>query len=73
MKTITPTDAHRKAMQARGDSFAQFSRNGVWGTCTDCPRDSAGKAYPEFCEQGTRHDHQLTLGDLVYAYQAHSR
>jgi len=29
MKTIIPTDTHRKAMSSRRDSFEQFIRNGV--------------------------------------------
>lgn len=75
MSRVLPTssESHLKAMRERGDGFRQFMRNGVWGTCCDCPRDSAGLAYPEFCEHALRHDHQLTLDGLVHAYAAHSR
>ena len=35
MRVIESTTAHKAAMAERGDSFAQFMRNGVWGTCVD--------------------------------------
>ncbi len=70
--TLTPSEGHIRAMRARGDSFAQFMRNGVWGTCAACPR-SEGKAYPEFCKNGHRSDHQLSLADLAEAYQVYQR
>ena len=50
------------------DSFEQFSRNGRWGTCVDCPRDADGRAFPEACELTTRYDHMLNLADLVRSY-----
>lgn len=52
-------------------AFDQFIRNGVWGTCTDCPRDNKGNAYPEFCENANRGDHQLTIKELVELYKSY--
>lgn len=46
------------------DGLLQFYRNARWGTCGDCPRDSNGVAYPEFCKQTERSDHHLTIDDL---------
>ena len=43
----------------------QFSRNGRWGTCASCPRDSDGKVYPESCENTKRYDHNLDFDGLV--------
>lgn len=47
------------------DAFRQFSRNGRWGTCVCCPRDSDGNAYPEFCLDTNRYDHNLTVDSLA--------
>lgn len=47
------------------DAFRQFSRNGRWGTCGACPRDSDGAVYPESCENTNCCDHQLTIESLV--------
>ena len=69
MRVIESTTAHKAAMAERGDSFAQFMRNGVWGTCVDCPRDSNGKVYPEFCENGYRYDHKLNIDGLIAQYK----
>ena len=48
----------------REDHFSQFARNGRWGTCVDCPRDSHGLAYPEFCRHTDRYDHHSTADGL---------
>ena len=53
------------------DSFVQFSRNGRWGTCVDCPRDSNGNAYPELCHNTDRQSHQLDVDSLAMAHKAH--
>ena len=37
----------------------EYDRNGVWGTCVDCPRVD-GEAYPERCEFFGRRDHKLS-------------
>jgi hypothetical protein len=68
-----PTEGHRKAMRERGDSFGQFARNRVWGTCCDCPRDTNNRAYPEFCGNALRSDHTLDGPGLMSTYSAHSR
>ena len=52
------------------DQFIQFSRNGRWGTCGACPRDSNGHVYPEFCKYTERCDHQLTVDDLARTHKA---
>jgi len=72
-KMAPASDGHLKAMRSKGDAFAQFMRNGVWGTCVECPRDSGNKAYPEFCKHGSRNDHQLSLLNLATAYDMNSR
>lgn len=41
------------------DRWTQLVRNGVWGTCVDCPRRD-GRAYPEECENVARYDHKIT-------------
>jgi len=51
--------------------FLQFSRNGRWGTCGDCPRDSNGIVYPEFCKFTDRYDHNLKLAELVKFHEEH--
>lgn len=51
------------------DHFAQFGRNGRWGTCVGCPRDATGAAYPEFCEYTERYDHQLTISHLAQSFE----
>jgi hypothetical protein len=48
------------------DAFRQFARNGRWGTCAGCPRDTEGRAYPEFCADINRHDHQLDVDKLAF-------
>jgi hypothetical protein len=35
----------------------------------DCPRDSEGNGYPEFCSNTERHDHHLTFDGLVENYK----
>jgi hypothetical protein len=49
------------------DGFHQFARNGVWGTCVDCPGEHDSKR-PEDCVYFARYDHQLTLDGLVHQY-----
>lgn len=47
------------------DGLRQFARNGRWGTCGFCPRDSNDHAYPEFCEDTERYDHQEDIDGLA--------
>ena len=60
---MTPTC--KKALRQTSDYFRQFSRNGRWGTCVDCPRDELFFAYPEFCPNTNRGDHHLTVDQLA--------
>lgn len=53
------------------DAFLPFARNARWGTCGVCPRDSNGHAYPEFCVETQRSDHQLGVDELARAHKAH--
>ena len=72
-RTTEPTGekalrAHRAVMADSEDSFRQFMRNGVWGTCGGCPRDSTGRTYPEFCSDKGRSDHRLAPAQLFEQY-----
>ena len=62
-KTFIPSDI--------AEAFVQFSRNGRWGTCCDCPRDTDGKAYPEFCANAERGDHYLTIDQLAAQHKTY--
>jgi hypothetical protein len=55
------------------DGFLQFYRNGRWGTCAGCPRDTENKAYPEFCAATERYDHQLTAEDLADCHYRYTK
>jgi len=55
------------------DCFRQFMRNGRWGTCAGCPRDNQNHAYPEFCSNTNRYDHQLTLDGLAENYKIYMK
>jgi hypothetical protein len=50
--------------------FHCFARNRRWGTCGECPIDSEGHKYPEFCKHWLRYDHQQNLDSLVKEYEA---
>jgi protein gp37 len=47
---LTPDHHHRDALTRR---------NGVWGTCSGCPRDGSGMPYPERCQFWERYDHRI--------------
>jgi len=52
------------------EAFHHFARNGVWGTCADCPYDGEHRRLPELCANYKRYDHQLDFLSLVrYAGQ----
>lgn len=56
------------------ERFETFSRNGRWGTCTDCPRNhTTWKTYPEFCKFTKRQDHHLTADDLAHQFNNYTR
>ena len=57
------------ALQRTRSAFNQFSRNGRWGTCADCPRDSENNAYPEFCKNTKRYDHLLNMKALAESWE----
>lgn len=67
--TLLIHDLQRKAVKRMADGFRQFSRNGRWGTCADCPCDSHNHAYPEFCVNTDRYDHQLTANSLANQFE----
>jgi hypothetical protein len=46
-------------------AFADFSRNGRWGTCGGCPCDGQGRKLPELCAFTDRVDHQLDIDSLA--------
>lgn len=58
-----------KAIRETSDYFRQFSRNGRWGTCADCPRDVLNGAYPEYCANRDRYDHNLDVDQLVSRFK----
>jgi len=74
---MSDEERHRKATQYAlrecGDGFVQFSRNGRWGDCSGCPRDTTGRAYPEFCQFTDRYDHMLTADGLARLFDHHRR
>lgn len=48
------------------DDFKQYSRNGRWGTCVECPRDQGQQqAFSESCAETTRYDHRLNFDALM--------
>ena len=49
--------------------FLEFSRNGRWGTCADCFRDTQGNVYPEFCKNTVDNNHQLTVDYLAKQFK----
>ncbi len=51
------------------EAFLQFSRNGRWGSCGDCPRDVDIHAFPEACVNTDRGDHQLTVDALAQQHK----
>lgn len=62
------TDIHKSKGRRIKDAFIQFSRNGQWGTCVDCPR-TEDQTLPEFCVNRHRYDHKLNLEQLVEYYK----
>lgn len=63
------TETHSFIDRSRLMPFDHFRKNGVWGTCTDCPETvDRLDAYPEHCINFQRSDHRLSLEDLVERY-----
>ncbi len=63
------TTSEKNVLRKLADALRQASRNGKWGTCGGCPRDTHGNAYPEFCECRDRYDHHLTIDQLADAWK----
>lgn len=57
-------DPRAHAVAELKEAFADFSRNGRWGTCGHCPRDGYGRKLPELCEFTEHPDHQLDIDGL---------
>ena len=68
MSKVRPDESHAYAMGFYKDAFEQFIRNGVWGTCCDCPRSNDGREFPELCNNHRRSDHTLSFAELIEAY-----
>lgn len=66
-------DKTRQALAEMSKHFVCFSRNGRWGTCGDCPRDTVGNPYPEFCVYTSRGDHKLDIEDLSSQWKIRTR
>jgi hypothetical protein len=50
-------------------AFADFSRNGRWGTCASCPQDGYGRKLPELCEFTEQPDHQFDIDGLAKRFK----
>lgn len=61
-------EAHLITYKKMKDDFKIFERIGKTGTCAECPR-SAGSAYPEFCVNKQRSDHDLSADKLFSYYE----
>ena len=62
----------KHALKNNAAHLIMFARNGRWGSCADCPRDSLGAAYPELCAHTERYDHQLSMKELAENWE-HSK
>lgn len=62
-----------RALKSTAPHLRMFARNGRWGTCADCPRDSEGNTYPEFCPNTERTDHQLGMDELAQSWETAKR
>ena len=55
------------------EAIEQWTRNGVWGTCCDCPAlKIAGRVVtlPEQCKNFGRYDHQLSVSATFKWYRS---
>lgn len=64
-------DPRAHAVAELRSAFADFSRNGRWGTCAACPCDGYGRKLPELCSFTDRGDHQLDIDGLSQRFKAH--
>ena len=65
---LRPDEVHVPSPPMK-ERFMLFARNGRWGTCSDCPRDEAGMAYPERCNNTMLPPHHLGIDALVASYK----
>jgi len=63
-------DPRTHAVAELRSAFADFSRNGRWGTCDGCPCDGYGRKLPELCEASDRDDHQFDIDTLTARFKA---
>lgn len=60
---------HEKIGRHRLRPFMHFARNGVWGTCADCPTSNVeNEVYPELCKNFSRKDHRHDIEELLERY-----
>jgi hypothetical protein len=62
-------DPRAHAVSDMRSAFADFSRNGRWGTCGMCPEDGYGRLLPELCAFTDRDDHQLDIDALAKRFK----
>ena len=62
-------DPRAHAVAELRSAFADFSRNGRWGTCGACPLDGYGRKLPELCPCTDRADHQLDIDALAEQFK----
>lgn len=62
-------DPRAHAVAELRSAFADFSRNGRWGTCGACPCDGYGRKLPELCAFTDRDDHQLDVDALARRFK----
>ena len=62
-------DPRAHAVAELRSAFADFSRNGRWGTCGGCPCDGYGRKLPELCDFTDRGDHQFDIDALVRLFK----
>lgn len=68
--TLTPEQAIR---MAQSNWWSGMAPRDVAMFRLGCPRDSAGHAYPEFCKDTNRYDHQLTAMQLAESFEHYRR
>ncbi|HSX22856.1 MAG TPA: hypothetical protein VLE97_08805 [Gaiellaceae bacterium] len=63
-------DPRAHAVAELKEAFADFTRNGRWGTCDLCPRDGFGRNLPELCAFTEQPDHQFDIDALSARFKA---
>lgn len=62
-------DPRAHAVAELRSAFADFARNGRWGTCEICPCDGYGRKLPELCAFTEREDHQADIDALATSFK----